>query len=138
MTILNLSAIPTVCSVMNHRKLFKKTDILIVAACLLLAGVLCLPRLLGGREHLTAVITADNEVYTEIDLDEAGEQTITVNHTTITVRDGTVFFSESDCPDGVCMKTGALDCAGDSAACVPNRVAITIRGEKPDVDAVAY
>lgn len=123
---------------MNDRKLFQKTDILIAAVCLLLAGVLCLPRLPGGREHLTAVITADNEVYTEISLDEAGEQTITVNHTTITVRDGTVFFSESDCPDGVCVKTGTLDSAGDSAACVPNRVAITIRGEKSDVDAMAY
>lgn len=123
---------------MNDRKLFQKTDILIAAVCLLLAGVLCLPRLLNGREHLTAVITADNEVYTEINLDEAGEQTITVNHTTITVRDGTVFFSESDCPDGVCVKTGTLDSAGDSAACVPNRVAITIRGEKSDVDAMAY
>lgn len=123
---------------MNDRKLFQKTDILIAAACLLLAGVLCLPRLLGGQEHLTAVITADNEVYTEINLDEAGEQTITVNHTTITVRDGAVFFAGSDCPDGVCVRTGVLDSAGDSAACVPNRVAITIRGEKPDVDAVAY
>lgn len=125
-------------SSLYNKKLFKKSDILIIAGCLLLAGVVFLPRLFGQNENLTAVITADNQIFQEISLADAPEQTFEVNHTKITVKDGEIFFSESDCKDKVCLKTGKLGNAGDSSACIPNKVSIYIKGGTDEVDAVAY
>ncbi|MBR7092020.1 MAG: NusG domain II-containing protein [Clostridia bacterium] len=54
----------------------------------------------------------------------------------LTIADGAVRFTESACPDQICVHSGALSRAGQSAACVPAGVAVRILGEG-QVDAVA-
>lgn len=123
---------------MENKPLFKKTDILIIGAVLLLALMCMIPRFFGGKGDPVAVITADNEIVAEIGLKNAAEQTIEVNGTKITVKNGEISFTDSDCDDKICIKTGALNSPGDSSACVPNRVSIYVKGEVGDFDVVAY
>ena len=125
---------------MNKIPFFKKTDLLIILIFLLIALVFFIPTLFGNEKSLTAVITADGEIINEIPLSDSTEEEITINGTVIKINGRSVCFTESNCPDKICVRTGNLDSAGDSAACVPNRVSVCIKGEKTndDIDIMAY
>ena len=120
-------------------RMIKKGDVIIfISLCLLCAFLFVLP--LFGGDRKTAVITLDGETAAEIDLSAVPEAyTLQVGSCIIRVDKDSVRFENSDCPDKLCMKSGKLSKAGDTAACVPNRVVATIKGEKKkDADMVAY
>jgi len=57
----------------------------------------------------------------------------------IAVRGGSVGFVASDCPDKICVHTGFLSRPGQSAACLPNRVAIrVVRAYGDALDSTVY
>lgn len=51
---------------------------------------------------------------------------------TVTIADGGVSVTSSDCPDGVCVRTGIIQKAGEAIVCVPARVVIAIHGTSTD------
>ncbi len=125
---------------MDKKPFFRKSDFLIIAVCLLFALIFFLVSISGKGGISTAVISADGEELTRIVLGEGVSETVNVNGAVITVDGNTVFFSESDCPDKTCVKTGKLSSSGQSSACVPNRVSVIIEGNKVEngVDIIAY
>lgn len=54
----------------------------------------------------------------------------------IEVRAGRVRFIDSPCRNRVCIHRGWLSGAGDTAACVPNRVAVQLLGRPTGYDAI--
>ena len=69
------------------------------------------------------------------------DATLTVHghgHTlTVSIADDAVRVTEADCPDRVCVHTGAISRETQAIACVPAGVVITVVGaEGPSVDAV--
>ena len=48
------------------------------------------------------------------------------------VKEHSIAFVESDCPDKVCIHSGFLSQTGQSASCLPNKTTITIRSGKDD------
>lgn len=88
----------------------------------------------------TCVITTQAE---EFRYSLAEDRILTVEgdgglHLTVTIADGGVSVISSDCPDGVCIRTGVIRKAGEAIVCVPARVVIAIHGastEKGDEDA---
>lgn len=125
---------------MNKIPFFKKTDLLIIGVFLLIALVVFLPTLFGKDKTLTAVITADGETVTEIELTDSTKEEIKINGTVIKTDGKSICFTESNCPDKTCIRTGKLDSSGDSSACIPNRVSVYIKGEKTQdgIDIMAY
>lgn len=56
---------------------------------------------------------------------------------TLEVKDHKIRFIDSDCPDGTCEKMGFLSNQGQTAACIPAKVIVTINGtDGASVDAV--
>jgi hypothetical protein len=56
------------------------------------------------------------------------------------MKDGALAFMASDCPDQICVKSGYLSRAGQTAACLPNKLTIRVVSKKKsadDIDAVA-
>ena len=53
---------------------------------------------------------------------------------TVRIENGTVSVTDSDCPGGDCMHSGAISHTGRSIVCLPNRVEIRIKGRTSDVD----
>lgn len=51
---------------------------------------------------------------------------------TVTVEDGAVSVTESDCPDHTCIRTGPVRAPGSVIACVPNRVIVRVGGDRTD------
>lgn len=123
---------------MNKIPFFKKSDFIIIGVLLLAALIIFLPSAFSENEVLTAVITADGEIFTEIALDDGTSEEIEINGTVIVAEGKSVYFKESDCPDKTCVRTGILEKSGDSSACIPNRVSVYIEGEKSDIDIMAY
>jgi len=57
---------------------------------------------------------------------------------TVTIENGAVSVTESDCPDGVCVNSGTISRAGQAIVCVPAQVTVRVDGSRPDdADAIA-
>jgi hypothetical protein len=115
------------------KTLFSKADIVLFIALLLIAagGIFALS---GGGEGQTAIIRQNGEVVMELPL--SVDRTVEVGDTVIEVKDGAIRFVESDCPGKECIHAGWLKNPGATAACLPNRVSVTVSGES-GVDAIA-
>lgn len=117
------------------KRILSKADIalfviIIIAA---VAGILLMSGSGGGK---TATVRVDGVVERRVDL--GTDQIFKVGDVTLQVKDGAIAFIESDCPHKECIRAGWLKIPGASAACLPNRVSVTIEGESEGgVDAIA-
>jgi len=126
---------------LKEHKLFKKWDILILAAAVLLSAALLLPRFLSGAGNAVAVVNMSGEDIYKIDLTgviepyelELGSNPAAV----IRVEPGKIRFVNAGCPDKLCVNSGWLSRPGDTAACLPAATIITVHGGG-DIDAAAY
>ena len=126
---------------MKERKWISKTDGIVLGILVLFAAGFLLWRAVAAQPGMRAVVTVDGEAVLQIDLQSAEDaQSYTLqNGVQLVAENHTVRFAESDCPDGICVETGALRKVGESAACVPNRTVVTVVGGEPrDVDVIAY
>ena len=117
---------------------FQKGDYLAVAATLLLAAVVFLaflPRETGDTPM--AEIYLDGTLVRRVSLDTSAEFSVTGDYmNTVTVRDGKIAVTESDCPGGDCDHSGWIGTSGRSIVCLPNRMEIRIVSAPGDVDFV--
>jgi hypothetical protein len=116
---------------MKH--ILSKADIalFIILVLVAAAGIAFMSGSGGGA---VAVVRVGGEIYREVDL--SVDQSFRIGNVRIEVKDGAIAFIESDCPGKECIRTGWLKTPGASAACLPNRISITVTGES-GVDAIA-
>ncbi len=116
---------------MKH--ILSKADIILFAVIVLtaVAGMLLIS---GGSGGETAVIRVDGKAVRQVDL--SVDQSFYIGSVRIEVKEGAIAFTESNCSGRECVKSGWLRMPGASAACLPNRVSITVKGES-GVDAIA-
>jgi len=55
-----------------------------------------------------------------------------VGETRIEIKDSKIRVQTSDCPQKICVKTGWIDRPFQLIVCVPNKIVISIEGEKRD------
>ena len=117
----------------------KKGDIFIAVAALILAGVLLSLWPAEGGD-LTAVVMQDGQIIHRIALSGIDTPiTIEVDgavHNRIVAENGRIRYEWSDCPDKICVHTGWLVRAGQSAACLPNKTIVYIEGSG-EIDAIS-
>ncbi len=120
----------------GERKLFRLQDIIPIVIMLAVPIVYFLAA--SGKDGAYAEISRDGEVIAAVPLDSDGVYSYPqTGEMEFTVSGGGITVSKSDCPDKICMETGKLCRAGDTAVCVPNRVVVTVYGESGgDVDGV--
>lgn len=122
----------------THRRFYFKTaDLILVGGLLVVSAVLILLLWLrsptGGRVEVqvdgvtVATLPLDIDTTYTIDGVDGG-------HNTLVIADGKATVTEATCPDGVCVRHRAIDKAGQSILCLPNKVAVRVVGE-PTVDA---
>lgn len=123
------------------RRLVKLTDLIIVFVIALISVFLIF---FNARktDNPTAVITVEGKEIKRIDLNSAEDEAFTIDTkpvVTLEIKDNKIRFINALCPDKTCEKCGFLENTGDTAACVPASVVITIKGENSsdNLDAVA-
>lgn len=123
----------------SPRRLLRRGDLLVAGAALLLALGLLLGRRLLAKPGKTAVVTAPGGDFT-LSLHTPAVRTVEGKNgisLTLEVADGCVRVRESGCPDQICVHSGWLSSAGQTAACVPAGVAVRVTGDSTEVDIVA-
>lgn len=117
---------------------FRWGDLLAIAAVLLLAAVcflLFLPR--RHEEPTRAEIYQNGKRLMSISLDEPQQFPVRGDYcNTITVKDGTIAITASDCPGQDCVHSGAIHTPGRSLVCLPNALEIRVVSGRSDVDFV--
>ncbi len=125
------------------KRLFRRTDLLVVAVLLAaaLAAFLFVKLKTGGSEARTAVVRVNGETVAEIDLGAVKEpyRLPLENGVVLLVEPGAIRFSSSPCPGQDCVHAGRLSRPGQVAACIPTGTLVLISGApaEGDVDAVA-
>ncbi|MBR6407111.1 MAG: NusG domain II-containing protein [Clostridia bacterium] len=126
---------------MKKLTLFKKSDLLIALAAAAAAVFFLLRLFVPQGGGLTAEISRDGKVIYEKRLSGIADREIyTVGGDIVVVvalYPDSAQIIESQCRDKICVNTGRLTRAGDTAVCLPARVSVTLKGEKasdePDI-----
>lgn len=77
----------------------------------------------NGQVLATLPLNQDTELY----LDDGAGGT-----NTLVIEDHKVFISEANCPDLVCVRTGAISKTGEAIACLPHKLILTVSGQTPE------
>lgn len=113
----------------KKRKYFRFADVFI--ALVIIASVVMSSLLIFSPDDtsLVAVVTVDGEVYREVSLESVeGDYNLLIDEKGVALHFGGdgVCFVYSDCKDKLCVNTGVLNKAGQSAVCLPQRVAVRL------------
>lgn len=120
------------------RSRMKWGDFIIIGAVLLTAAALALfLAVQAAGDRLYAEIWQDGVRIERVALTDATDRTIDVDgHNTIVLSGQTAEIQWADCRDQVCVRTGTLSRAGQTAVCLPHRVVLRLIGENTEVDAI--
>ena len=112
--------------------LFRKRDLLVFLLAVILAGAGFLQWLPKSGTPV-AVIEQDGKEVRRVELSSIIQpETLVLEgefSVTVLLEPGQVSIVHSDCPDQICVSTGVLTRPGQSAVCLPARVAVRIVGE---------
>lgn len=117
---------------------FRKGDVLAIVAVAVLAVIVAVSFLPShDAETVQAQIYQSGELIETLSLDEKQTLEITGKYTNvITVQDGAISISFSDCPGEDCVHSGAIRSTGRSIVCLPNEVEVRVVNAESDVDFV--
>lgn len=111
----------------NETALWKRTDIKLILAILVIAIIWILLSGLLGKAGSEAVVYVDGAEQARYPL--AVENEITVGGTnTFVIRQGQVQMIEAKCPDQICVHHKPVSKSGETIVCLPNKIVIEIEG----------
>ncbi len=123
----------------GRRKL--RNDIIFIAGLLLIVSIIgaCMFLLRGDGDMVYVTVDGNlygtyplaNDTRVEIRTGDDGEQC-----NVLVIRNGTAYVEEATCPDGICVAHRPISRDGESIACLPHRVAITVHAINDGVDMV--
>lgn len=119
--------------------MFKKADIilavLLVAAGLAVSYILSFGQTAGDE----LLISADGSKFGSYSLFEDREIVVEQNGhiNKVTINDGIVSMSFSDCKGQDCVHQADISQTGESIICLPNKVVLEVTGGNGDFDSVA-
>lgn len=105
----------------------RRTNLLFVAVVVLLAAVIYFATR-GGSGRTAVIQYGDPQQTMRVALSQDADYDLDSNGYTVhlQVRDGTIAFVDSPCPDHLCEGFGRLSREGDWAACMPAHVSVTV------------
>ncbi len=114
----------------------KKGDLCVIGAIAAVWLFVFLRIFFPGTAAKFALVYVDGQLAERIPLDERTQRRdiAYANGVVLEVEGARVRFAASGCPDQVCVRTGWLSRPGQSAACVPARVLVTLDGQANEVD----
>ena len=104
-------------------------DILLVAGLLVIAGAVLLIMLLTRVEGSYILVTKGGDEIGRYSLSEDGEYYLNGGTHLLVVEQGRTYMRDADCPDRVCVHSGAISYVGQSIVCLPYDITVIIKGE---------
>lgn len=115
----------------SKRSFYTKRDVVIIAVLFLFAGGWLLVKNLSAapQSAVKAEIYYRSSVVKTVELTPGLNETFAVPGqpgVVLQVSDGKIRFYSSTCRDKICIRSGFLSRPGESAACLPNQVAVKL------------
>lgn len=117
----------------------KPFDIILSALSLFIIA-LFIQRTLASNEDssfISVKIDKKNYIY-PIEEDRTLKFQSIIGETTIVINDKKAAIIDSPCKNKTCVEMGNIYKPGQSSACLPNRVMVTVEGEDREVDIISY
>ena len=113
-------------------------DIILISALLAVTLTVLLFTSLTRRQGNLVEVEQNGALVATYRLDVDGEYPLNGGTNILVIKDGEAYLSYADCPDKTCVNTGKIHYVGESIICLPNKLAITVRGSSDDgVDLVS-
>ena len=111
--------------------------IILLLVCMAGVAVFILMKLIP-RHAPVAQIYSEGKLIRTVSLSESCEFTITtdIGYNIVQVSDGSISVTEADCPDKVCINSGAVSSGAIPIICLPHKLEIRIVSGDKDIDAV--
>jgi hypothetical protein len=111
-----------------------KNDIIFVAvllAIVLLAGLVVL---FARGEGDMVEVTVGGKIFGEyyLNADRQVEIWVGDNYNILVIENGEAYVESASCPDGICSDHRPISKNGESIACLPNKVAVTVKTAKTE------
>lgn len=120
-------------------KIIRKADIVLFVILLIFGLALSAVSFFSGTSGQKVQVEVDGKAYGVYALAE--NQTIEIEENghlnKITIKDGTVQMSYSDCKNQICVHDGAISMTNQSIICLPNKVMVEITGGEEELDAIS-
>ena len=107
-------------------------DIILISSFFLIATILFFIFFLGAEEGAVVVVKVNLAEVGRYSLAQEGEYELNGGTNTLVIKDGAAWISHADCPDHLCVKQGKIRYNGQSIACRPNALTVTVYGSKND------
>ena len=110
----------------------KKKDFIIYFIVLSLFILSLLLSFVSGDKGNTIAVYVDREIYAEYPIDSDKEFLIKGADSVelkMSIKDGNVYVSDSNCPDKVCENTGSINKTNESIICLPGKIVISVVSE---------
>ncbi len=119
-----------------------RNDVIFIAALLLAVSLIGACVFFFRSEGDTVKVTVDGKLYDTYPLDHdrvveirTGKDGEQLN--VLVIKNGEAYVSQATCPDGICSSHRPISRDGESIACLPHKVAITVYSQKnndaPDI-----
>ena len=110
-------------------------SLILLAVFLLAAAAWLFWRATASSGQNLAVITLDGAEIRRIDLETEPDGVFSLQQeygvpVSFEVKEGAIRFVDVDCPDHICEDEGFVSLEGQTAVCMPNRVALSIYGSE--------
>lgn len=119
--------------------MWRPGDLLIIAAVLVLTGGLAVGIYSAASVDHVEILSAHGTTESH---PAWQAQTLRVDgplgETLIEIADGAARIVASPCRQKICINRGWLSHAGETAACLPNRISVTLLGDDPRFDAMNF
>lgn len=119
-----------------------KKSVAVGSSLAILCGIALIASMLlfgSEKDNPCAEIYVNGELFKSLPLSENAQITVEteLGRNVVTVENGEVSVTEADCPDKVCVRTGALSGGNVPIICLPHRLEIRIADGSADTDAKA-
>ncbi|MBR3473434.1 MAG: NusG domain II-containing protein [Oscillospiraceae bacterium] len=109
-----------------------RADLILIAALLLLAGILFLALNHGRQEGGVVVVRVNGAEVERHSLSLSGTFPLNGGSNILVIQNGQAWLSEANCPDHICVRQGKIHYTGQVITCLPNRLTVTVEGGESD------
>ena len=104
-------------------------DLILIGALLLVSVGMLLVTTLTRRDGSYVEVEKNGEILATYRLSQSGEYSLNGGTNVLVIEDGMAYLKEANCPDKTCVRTGKIRYVGQSIVCLPNEIAITVKGD---------
>lgn len=109
-------------------------DYLIIASIIIVALSSILFINLSKKEGSGVIVKIDGVIVAEYSFENEGEYSLNGGTNILVIKDKKAWIKDANCKDHYCMNQGKISKEGETITCLPNKLTITVYGEKDIVE----